>query len=272
METEHIALSCDDDYFITLLSVDDGTLLPDDKYAEELQMQETIVSSFTALQRSQNPCNNNDEVSSAAIEIGESSEMGSRKSSPFSCEICAEMKDKDQIFPSLVHTCNHLFCIECVSKHISIRLNQDKNASVPCPGLDCRGVLEIDNYIEVVPREVAVAWGEVACESKIRASQRFYCPYKSCSGLMVNDGGDRKSMREAECTFFRRLFCARCNAPWHSGVDCDAFSKLSEGERGRDDLMVHELAKKKKWQRCPRCRFFVEKKNGCLHITCRFVI
>ncbi|XP_012852686.1 PREDICTED: probable E3 ubiquitin-protein ligase RNF217 [Erythranthe guttata] len=83
----------------------------------------------------------------------------------------------------------------------------------------------------------------------------------------MNDGGG--DVREAECPFCNRLFCARCSVTWHSGVDCEEFSKLRFDERGREDRMVHELAKKNQWQRCPRCKFFVERKEGCLHITCR---
>ncbi|EYU24556.1 hypothetical protein MIMGU_mgv1a023566mg [Erythranthe guttata] len=116
-------------------------------------------------------------------------------------------------------------------------------------------------------QHVVVLWDEVICESLIPLAQRFYCPYRDCSGLLMNDGGG--DVREAECPFCNRLFCARCSVTWHSGVDCEEFSKLRFDERGREDRMVHELAKKNQWQRCPRCKFFVERKEGCLHITCR---
>ncbi|MFS7985244.1 putative IBR domain, E3 ubiquitin ligase RBR family [Helianthus anomalus] len=33
--------------------------------------------------------------------------------------------------------------------------------------------------------------------------------------------------------------------------------------------MAVALAKKKKWRKCPNCNFFVEKAEGCVHITCR---
>lgn len=42
---------------------------------------------------------------------------------------------------------------------------------------------------------------------------------------------------------------------------------MNVDERGREDLLVRELANKKKWKRCPRCRFYVEKNDGCLHIS-----
>uniref|UniRef100_A0A0A9ELG3 IBR domain-containing protein n=1 Tax=Arundo donax TaxID=35708 RepID=A0A0A9ELG3_ARUDO len=29
------------------------------------------------------------------------------------------------------------------------------------------------------------------------------------------------------------------------------------------------MAKGKKWRRCPRCKYLVDKQEGCVHITCR---
>ncbi|KAL8496240.1 hypothetical protein ACS0TY_020087 [Phlomoides rotata] len=33
--------------------------------------------------------------------------------------------------------------------------------------------------------------------------------------------------------------------------------------------MLHAFAKEKKWQRCPNCKFCVDKMEGCLHMSCR---
>ncbi|KAK8641939.1 hypothetical protein V6N13_011307 [Hibiscus sabdariffa] len=50
--------------------------------------------------------------------------------------------------------------------------------------------------------------------------------------------------------------------PWHPGISCEEYQTLGEGERGRDDLMVRNLAKEKKWRNCPSCRFLVERTEG----------
>jgi E3 ubiquitin-protein ligase RNF144 len=59
--------------------------------------------------------------------------------------------------------------------------------------------------------------------------------------------------------------------PWHSGIECEEFQRLNEDERGREDLMLRELAKDKKWSRCPQCKFYVERTEGCPHMICRLV-
>nr|GFB34620.1 probable E3 ubiquitin-protein ligase RNF217 [Tanacetum cinerariifolium] len=40
-------------------------------------------------------------------------------------------------------------------------------------------------------------------------------------------------------------------------------------ERDPNDIMLMDLAKNKKWRRCPSCKFYVERTDGCLHISCR---
>ncbi|CAK9134217.1 unnamed protein product [Ilex paraguariensis] len=119
----------------------------------------------------------------------------------------------------------------------------------------------------MIPNEVLARWDELLCESLILAAQKFYCPFKDCSALLVNDTDG--VIRESECPICRRLFCAQCSVPWHSGIGCEEFQRLNEDERGREDLMVRELARDRNWMRCPCCKFYMEKNEGCLHMTCR---
>ncbi|KAK0571628.1 hypothetical protein LWI29_019089 [Acer saccharum] len=57
--------------------------------------------------------------------------------------------------------------------------------------------------------------------------------------------------------------------PWHSEIDCAEFQKLNKNEREREDIMLMKLAQNKKWQRCPNCKYSVEKKEGCMYMYCR---
>lgn len=271
-------LSCDD-YYFSLLFDDEGVNdhasppVSDAKYAEELQFQEAILSSLIA-----NPNAVTSEPPLVIIEVrkmavgtrevveeeGEEGEKG--ESSQMFCEICAERKESEEMFR--LESCSHMFCTSCISKHVATKI-QDSIHVVTCPGVNCRGFLEFDSCKAIVPSDVLTRWDDVLCESVILASQKFYCPYRDCSAMLVNDSDGM--IRESECPFCHRLFCAQCNVPWHSGVECEEFQRLNEDERGREDIMVRELAKQKSWRRCPYCRFYVEKTEGCLHVSCRSV-
>ncbi|RYR24350.1 hypothetical protein Ahy_B02g057846 [Arachis hypogaea] len=56
----------------------------------------------------------------------------------------------------------------------------------------------------------------------------------------------------------------------HGGMKCGMFMSLNKNEREKEDLMVMNFAKAKRWRRCSKCRIYVEKNEGCSYISCRF--
>ena len=134
---------------------------------------------------------------------------------------------------------------------------------------NCEGLLEPDYCRNILPREVFDRWGDALCRAMILGSERFYCPFKDCSMLLIDDGG--QVVKESECPNCRRLFCAQCKVPWHTGVECAEFQRLHKDEREREDIMLMKLAKDNKWARCPKCRFVIERTQGCRSMRCRLV-
>jgi E3 ubiquitin-protein ligase RNF144 len=204
-----------------------------------------------------------DDFCSSTKEAGESSQYYC-----FVCDICVERKDGHQMF--INEACLHSFCSDCIGKHVATKI-QDGITIVSCPGLECQGVLGVNTCRPMLPKDVMERWDEELCIALFASEMVFYCPFKDCSAMLVDDNGGGDVVRESECPFCHRLFCAQCQVPWHPGVECQEFQILNESERGREDLMLRELAHRKKWKRCPNCKYFVERTAGCLHMTCRSV-
>ncbi|CAL5442895.1 unnamed protein product [Camellia sinensis] len=247
-------LLVDDFYFSALFDEDEIFPISDEKYAEELQLQEALVPS-SSRKRIQ------------TLETEHQDKVKSRKSNESSlvfCTICMDAKPKSEMFEN--NTCTHLFCSDCIAKHVAVKI-QENIWMVKCPELNCEGVFQPEACRSIIPKLVFDRWENALCDSVILASQKFYCPFKDCSAVLVDDGGEVVTV--SECPNCRRLFCAQCNVSWHDGMECVEFQGLSKGGRESEDLMAMELAKKKKWRRCPNCKFYVEKDDGCLHITCR---
>ncbi|KAK1354995.1 RBR-type E3 ubiquitin transferase [Heracleum sosnowskyi] len=183
----------------------------------------------------------------------------------FICEICVEDKMLDESFS--IKGCCHSYCKDCVCKYVDSRV-QENVTRITCPVSGCKGVLELEDCRAVLSREVFDRWGDALCQALILGSAKFYCPFKDCSLVLIMDD-DVSGIVESECPFCRRLFCAQCKVPWHSGVECVEFQKLHKDEREREDIMLMQLAKNQKWIRCPRCKFYVERSEGCLFIKCR---
>ncbi|XP_054780558.1 E3 ubiquitin-protein ligase RSL1-like [Prosopis cineraria] len=287
-------LLCLDDSLLSALfhedEDEDHAPFTDDKLAQRLQFQETLYSSLITSQNPQNNPSSSSSSSSSLLILPLSASSSSPlkmadtcptpqveqvkssneacESSQVICEICAETKETSQMFRN--QRCHHSFCSDCVTKQVATKI-QDNIAVVSCPGLDCKSDLELDACRPWLPKDLLDRWDQALCEGLFLAAPKYYCPFKDCSAMLLIENGeeDQQAIREAECPVCHRLFCARCNVAWHPGVECEEFQNMNENERVREDLIVREIAKEKKWRRCPQCRFFVEKIDGCVHITCR---
>ncbi|CAN0923986.1 E3 ubiquitin-protein ligase RSL1 [Linum grandiflorum] len=213
------------------------------------------------------------QVFNSTTEAGQSSNSNHPQPAPdtkptptldFLCEICAEAQAADESFP--IKGCSHAYCKQCMSKYVGSKL-QENVSIINCPVSGCGGVLEPEHCRSILPSEVFDRWGNSLCEALILGAQKFYCPFKDCSAMLVDDGSE--VVTQAECPHCCRLFCARCKVPWHSDIDCDKFQKLHKDEREKEDIMLMNLAGKKSWKRCPSCRMYVERKSGCRYIKCR---
>ncbi|KAF8025933.1 hypothetical protein BT93_F2689 [Corymbia citriodora subsp. variegata] len=199
----------------------------------------------------------------SVTERGETS--NSKPDPPFICEICVEPRMGGELF--CIKGCDHAYCNYCVTNYIAAKLH-DNETRVGCPVAGCGGVLEPGYCRSILPPEVFDRWGNSLCEALILEAERFYCPFKDCSALLINDGGG-VAVRESECPNCRRLFCAQCKVPWHAEMECQEFQALNEGEREREDIMLMKLAKSNHWNRCLKCGFYVEKISGCSVVRCR---
>ncbi|KAL3512020.1 hypothetical protein ACH5RR_024737 [Cinchona calisaya] len=250
-----------EDKLLKLLFQSEEAEVSDADYAEALQLQEALEDSLANLQIS--PLGaaqfyNNEKSFGASKEIGESSRLY--------CDICMEEKKRYDMIK--LESCSHSLCSDCLSRLIQAKIEGNIHF-ITCPNINCNDIIEPDFVKGMIPENVVARWEELRSEATILDSQKFYCPYKNCSAMLVNDAEEEIVIRESECPVCRRLFCAKCRVPWHPGFECEEFQKLKVDEKGNDDLTVHVLAQKNKWTKCPNCKFLVDKNEGCIHMTCR---
>ncbi|PRQ47103.1 putative transcription factor C2H2 family [Rosa chinensis] len=180
------------------------------------------------------------------------------------CEICVEDKSANELFG--IQNCCHSYCTVCVVNYVVSKL-QENITGISCPVPDCRGSLEPEHCQSILPSEVFDRWLCALCEALVLESEKFYCPFKDCSAMLIDDG--KEVVRESECPNCRRLFCAQCKVSWHAGFDCAEFQNLNKDERENEDILLRNLADKKKWRRCTNCQYYVEKSDGCSYMKCR---
>ncbi|XP_004295315.1 PREDICTED: probable E3 ubiquitin-protein ligase RNF144A-B [Fragaria vesca subsp. vesca] len=182
----------------------------------------------------------------------------------FACDICVEAKPAHESFG--IKNCSHVYCTDCVVKYVDSKL-QENIASIGCLVPDCKGSLDPEHCHSILKPEVFEKWGRILCEDMIIGSQKFYCPFKDCSAMLIDDGAE--AVRESECPNCKRLFCAQCKVPWHAQLTCSQFKRRSTNDPEKEDIMMEKLAFKKHWRKCPWCGIYVERTGGCTSIRCR---
>ncbi|KAI4325383.1 hypothetical protein MLD38_030788 [Melastoma candidum] len=252
----------DDFYFSALFEEDEVYPISDEKYAGELQLQEVLVSSKGPLP---GEVGGNVEEPLSQVNKGKG-KTHEAESSSFFCGICMDRKPTSNVFRT--GTCSHFFCVDCIGMYLATKM-RESIIHIECPEDKCPAILEPYTCRAIVPAEVFDRWEKFLCESLILGSQKFYCPFKDCSALMVDDGGEVVTV--SECPSCRRLFCAQCKVAWHVGMYCEGFLRVKECKEKEMELevMAIKLAESKRWKKCPKCSFYVEKTEGCAHITCR---
>ncbi|KAL9672019.1 hypothetical protein QQ045_009593 [Rhodiola kirilowii] len=254
-DEDHIHLFVDEFYLSALFDSENGIIpISDENYAYELHLQEALFSSVS------------NHHTTTTTTIHHSFALSSSKSIAVVpvCLICMDPQQPENLFPN-DKICSHKFCNHCIATYLATKV-QDNIALVNCPQFGCQGTLDPQTCRPILPQPVYERWENALCESMILGSQKVYCPYKDCSAMLVDDG--EEEVMASECPHCHRLFCAKCKVSWHSGIGCAEF-QASRNDRGREDLMAIELAKNNNWRRCPKCCFYVEKIDGCKHITCR---
>ncbi|GLJ26369.1 hypothetical protein SUGI_0508050 [Cryptomeria japonica] len=184
------------------------------------------------------------------------------------CGICFE-DSLPEMFEGM--HCLHRFCHSCMTQYIHSRLQQ-KRQNIYCPQDSCQEALTPQECRYFLPSEIFDQWSAVIVEAQIPESEKVYCPFPNCSGLLVKE--DVASLRaddilNAECPFCNRMFCVRCMVPWHAELTCSQFQNLPPAERSEADLQLFKLAQDCKWQRCGKCKGMIELAFGCNHMTCR---
>ncbi|KAF3339091.1 putative E3 ubiquitin-protein ligase RNF144A-B [Carex littledalei] len=255
---------------IIVIDSDDDMLLS----SEELQIQEILFMTMQSeKEREDFPLGTEQEQGSDISKPDPTDRKGKQPAkshnrvtrAKFLCQICMEQVSEIQSFH--INPCNHIFCNSCIVNYITSKLD-GSNAIIPCPHPGCKsGFLDPLTCQHILPVDTFDKWGRVLCESSL-GRNKFYCPFKDCSALLVDDEGGEE-VRNCECPHCNRMFCAKCKVPWHGDMSCKEFQRLGKDERGQEDLMLRKLAKDKRWQRCPQCRMYVEKIDGCMFMKCR---
>ena len=93
--------------------------------------------------------------------------------------------------------------------------------------------------------------------------EMHFCPTPNCKVVFSAE----ECKKKFDCPECKKSYCIDCKSKWHEGMTCQE-NRISNTKL-KEDAMFLEHAKTLKMKQCPDCKFWVERNEGCNHMTCR---
>ena len=171
------------------------------------------------------------------------------------CGVCMETIESKDI-PKIKLPCKHYFCIDCWKEYLKEKINNANVYKLTCMQSKCNFILEEKFIKTILDQDVDLQqkYDKFLNRKKLMDSNKKikFCPFPDCDGY-----AEKKFKKYVKCNNGHE-FCFECGAAPHGLKAC---SKIID--EGFEEWKSHTLVK-----RCPNCKFWTEKNEGCNHMTC----
>ena len=186
----------------------------------------------------------------------DSNSIRSSRNMNYNCLICDEELKNEELNNNILK-CYHMFCNDCYYEYIKEKVNTNQINRIKCPKKNCDIILE-DNFIErILIRDIPL----LDKYKKLQAHRQLIlnpnvqlCPFPDCESYAMKKEEDNY----VSCIKNKHKFCFNCLKDWHGNKKCD----------DNIDKSFQKWRNSSKVKRCPKCKYFIEKNEGCNHITC----
>ena len=152
-------------------------------------------------------------------------------------------------FAAVYAPCGHDYCKDCI-KRLFLMAIRDELAFPPrC----CRQFIPLAAAEVFFTAEFTQYFKDKAVE--ITTPNKTYCAWPTCSAFIPSGNINGETAICPDCGLW---VCTICKNRTHQGRDCPEDTALNE---------LLDTAKQAGWQRCYRCKRFVELSLGCNHMT-----
>ncbi|KIL70487.1 hypothetical protein M378DRAFT_7316 [Amanita muscaria Koide BX008] len=187
-----------------------------------------------------------------------------------SCPVCLDdFSDPETSLQRL--TCGHVYCTPCLQQYITTAPERNKFPLV-CIGDEDRcqtkihvpliqSLLDPKQFGKVVEKVLSV-------HVEKRPDQFKYCLSTDCSQLYqcTPTRSTSGSDLAAFCPSCFMHTCTGCQKTAHPGLTC---AERRERDPSEHDALNTEWASSNGAKRCPACQVWIQKTEGCNHVTCR---
>ena len=173
------------------------------------------------------------------------------------CLVCGEELTEQEKKNNLLR-CHHICCDDCYFEYLKEKVNSNQIDRIKCLKKDCEIILNNNFIEEKLFKDINLLEKYVKLQKRRQLMldpNVQLCPYPDCESYAKKENNNNYVC----CIEKKHKFCFNCLKDWHGKKKCDDSIDKSFNN-WRDSYKI---------KRCPRCKFFIEKNEGCNHITCR---
>ena len=127
------------------------------------------------------------------------------------CEVCYEEYSKND-FTGL--SCEHLFCVHCVTDHITTNISSGNAVRIRCMKEGCQEVYTLDTIQPFVTPEQLKVFEAINADVRVGKNKRLkWCSTNNCDNVIKRPGCCCK--KKTLCTTCGSYTCFKCGKPWH---------------------------------------------------------
>lgn len=197
------------------------------------------------------------------------------------CAICFGFYSEATIPPFYKLLCGHFFCTECLDYHLENCINNGEVLKITCPEAICEFELKSELIVDIInsginPNDQELSNKKIALIEKFKKfkfnkelesnKDTIFCPFPNCDGYVIHDkskdidaDGDKINVELICNKDPNHAFCNQCKDIYHGTASCAE----------KDDVILKLVMDKQlKYKKCPGCKSWTEKRDGCNHMTC----
>ncbi|KAF9483012.1 hypothetical protein BDN70DRAFT_828168 [Pholiota conissans] len=177
------------------------------------------------------------------------------------CPICT-----DEVLNGEQLGCGHTYCSGCLSHFLTSAIDNRKfPLSCMGNGGTCGIPISIPSMRRFLPQQLFENLVEAAFSTYLEEhpQELKYCTTPDCKQIYRR----RSDKTLLKCPSCFSTICPLCDEEAHKGMTCQ--ERLIHRDSALQDRLNEEFARERGIKRCPECHVFIEKTEGCNHMTCR---
>ncbi|XP_063981477.1 E3 ubiquitin-protein ligase RNF14-like isoform X2 [Diachasmimorpha longicaudata] len=205
----------------------------------------------------------------------------------YSCKICFVDKPGESCMQ--FKPCLHVFCKECISGYLEVRIKDGAVQNICCPEEKCTSEIYPGQIKELVSSELFAKYDSTLLSATLDTMlDIIYCPRRDCQYPVSKEANEKM----ASCPCCQYTFCVYCRMVYHGVEPCkytlaekqklvneyenasDSQKEMLESRYGKKQLQILvENSRSENWitknsHNCPHCNAAIEKSDGCNKMTC----